>query len=551
MKTTKKMSKSANNGIDPLVLINKYGTDALRYTLIREVAGAGQDIRLEYNRKTDESASVEASRNFTNKLWNAARFVMLNLDGKTPQELGIPALENLELADRWILSRYNQVVQTTRSDLDKYGFGEAAKELYEFIWGDFCDWYIELVKPRLYEDEATPSKQTAQQTLALVLDGILKLLHPFMPHITEEIWHTLNQAGEGEFLAVQPYPTALPDLIDNGLEQQFDLLFNTVRTVRNLRAEAGIKPSTKIETILETENPEERNILQATADYIKDLGTIETLTIRGGQVHHQAEPKASAAAAAAQTAQARPNALPTPNPVVTEVKDFWTTMRPLLEAPLEYLGSFFTDVRRPAITLLWIGAGAVSLKLAIALVDAVDDVPVFGSLMELTGIWFTYRFVSKNLLTSRDRSQLVEKYKAWQSDIFGQHRLRQIEPRTQKAIKAAPAQPRLEPAAEAVTSVQALPQAGDTVPQTKMFAGVVGTIQVLIPLTGVVDVDALKAKLEKDLGKIEAEIKSLSGRLSNPGFVEKAPADVVQGARDALAEAETQADILRSRLNML
>ena len=110
----------------------------------------------------------------------------------------------------------------------------------------------------------------------------------------------------GNFLAVQPYPTALPDLIDNGLEQQFDLLFNTVRTVRNLRAEAGIKPSTKIETILETENPEERNILQATADYIKDLGTIETLTIRGGsQVHHQAEPKASAAAAAAQTAQAR------------------------------------------------------------------------------------------------------------------------------------------------------------------------------------------------------------------------------------------------------
>ena len=197
------------------------------------------------------------------------------------------------------------------------------------------------------------------------------------------------------------------------------------------------------------------------------------------------------------------------------------------------------------------GLEPFSLKLAIALVDAVDDVPVFGSLMELTGIWFTYRFVSKNLLTSRDRSQLVEKYKAWQSDIFGQHRLRQIEPRTQKAIKAAPAQPRLEPAAEAVTSVQALPQAGDTVPQTKMFAGVVGTIQVLIPLTGVVDVDALKAKLEKDLGKIEAEIKSLSGRLSNPGFVEKAPADVVQGARDALAEAETQADILRSRLNML
>jgi valyl-tRNA synthetase len=203
------------------------------------------------------------------------------------------------------------------------------------------------------------------------------------------------------------------------------------------------------------------------------------------------------------------------------------------------------------VTLLWIGAGVVVLKLAMAAVDAIDDVPLLGILLELAGIWFTYRFVSQNLLTSQDRSRLVETYKAWQTEIFGQHRPRPIESRSRKAIKAAPAKPRLEPAAEPVTTVQALPQAGETVPQTKMFAGVVGTIQVLIPLTGVVDVDALKAKLEKDLGKIEAEIKALSGRLSNPGFVEKAPADVVQGARDALAEAETQAEILQSRLAML
>src|SRR6476469_4994875 len=121
----KKMSKSANNGIDPLLLINKYGTDALRYTLIREVVGAGQDIRLEYNRKTDESASVEASRNFTNKLWNASRFVMMNLEGQTPQQLGVPS-ENLELSDRWILSRFDQVVQQTRNDIDNFGLGEAA-----------------------------------------------------------------------------------------------------------------------------------------------------------------------------------------------------------------------------------------------------------------------------------------------------------------------------------------------------------------------------------------------------------------------------------------
>ena len=164
----KKMSKSANNGIDPLLLIAKYGTDALRYTLIREVAGAGQDIRLDYNRKTEESASVEASRNFTNKLWNASRFVMMNLDGQTPEQLGEP--QNLELCDRWILSRYNQVMQQTNQEIDQYGLGEAAKGLYEFIWGDFCDWYIELVKSRLQEKESASGK-AAQQTLAYVLEG--------------------------------------------------------------------------------------------------------------------------------------------------------------------------------------------------------------------------------------------------------------------------------------------------------------------------------------------------------------------------------------------
>ncbi|HAO13570.1 MAG TPA: valine--tRNA ligase, partial [Planktothrix sp. UBA8407] len=139
----KKMSKSAGNGIDPLLLIDKYGTDAVRFTLMKEVIGAGQDIRLEYNRETDESASVEASRNFANKLWNASRFVMMNLDGKSPKQLGEPNINQLELSDKWILSRFNQTVKQTREDMDNYGIGEAAKGIYEFIWGDFCDWYIE------------------------------------------------------------------------------------------------------------------------------------------------------------------------------------------------------------------------------------------------------------------------------------------------------------------------------------------------------------------------------------------------------------------------
>ncbi len=411
----KKMSKSANNGIDPLILIEKYGTDALRYTLIREVAGAGQDIRLEYNRKTDESISVEASRNFANKLWNAARFVMMNLDSKTPDELGSPltaGIEALELSDRWILSRFQQVVRQTRDYLDTYGLGEAAKGLYDFIWGDFCDWYIELIKSRLREEATAPSRVVAQQTLAYVLEGILKLLHPFMPHITEEIWHTLTQKSE-DVLALQPYPplaaeglTDIPDhlsvgnntssatdhpsvtsvtqsaatsaatsvaLIDPELEQQFELLTGTIRTIRNLRAIAEIKPGKKVSVILQSESPLERQILEVGQSYIQDLAKVETLTIT-----------------------------------------------PVLEQELK-----------------------------------------------------------------------------------------------------------------------------------TTMAGVVGTVQVLMPLAGIADVDALRAKLEKDLAKVEATIASLSKRLENSNFVSKANPEVVQGVKDDLAEAQKQAEILRTHLNRL
>ncbi len=370
----KKMSKSAGNGIDPLLLIEKYGTDALRYTLIKEVAGAGQDIRLEYDRQTDESISVQASRNFANKLWNASRFVLMNLAGETPQNLGQPSpsqRETLDLSDRWILSRYYHTVQQTRSQIETYGLGEAAKGLYEFIWGDFCDWYIELAKSRLWA--GGDQKRSVQPILATVLEGTLTLLHPFMPHITEEIWHTLTQRSETEFLALQAYPEVIAEWLDPDLETTFELLTHTIRIVRNLRAEAQVKPALKVDCILQSENPQEREILNLGSRYIQDLAKVETITI--------------------------------------------------------------------------------------------------------------------------------------------------------------------------VPNSEEIPQ--------QSLVGVTGTVQIALPLAGVVDLESFKAKLEKELAKLEKEIQGFEKRLNNPGFVNKAPQELIENTKGLLSEAQKQAEIMSDRLQRL
>jgi valyl-tRNA synthetase len=482
----KKMSKSANNGIDPLVLINKYGTDALRYTLVREVTGAGQDIRLEYNRKTDESSSVEASRNFTNKLWNAARFVLMNLDGKTPAQLGQPDSSQLELSDRWILSRYNQVVQQVGDYIDNFGMGEAAKELYDFTWGDFCDWYIELVKSRLQSDADFASRQVAQQTLAYVLEGILRLLHPFMPHITEEIWHTLTQSQHGQALALQLYPVAQAQLINPELEDQFDLIIGTIRTIRNLRAEAGVKPGLRVQTILQSDNPQERQVLTTGRPYIQDLARVEDLTItatlpEGGQV--SGEPSQIS----------------------------WDRYRRAIATVLA--------------GLLLLVAG----NLVLDILAAVDSLPLIPPVLKLIGFAYTLWLVYRYLWKASDRQLWFSRLNNLKQQLLGTDRT--------GTTAATPA------SLDYSEPVPALPE--------QMFAGVTGTVQVLLPLAGVVDLEALRSKLEKDLTKVETEVKSTRDRLNNPSFVNKAPEAVVQSARDSLAEAEKQAEILRDRLRYL
>ncbi|MEM7793172.1 MAG: valine--tRNA ligase [Cyanobacteria bacterium P01_C01_bin.118] len=519
-----KMSKSKGNGIDPLVLINKYGTDALRYTLIREVAGAGQDIRLDYNRKTDESSSVEASRNFTNKLWNASRFVMMNLGGKTPADLGEPDTSKLELSDKWILSKFNQTITNTRKYFDKYGMGEAAKVLYEFTWGDFCDWYIELVKPRLYgKDEA--SKLVAQQTLAFVLDGILKLLHPFTPHITEEVWHTLTQTDENSYLAVQPYPTVRPELVDTELEKDFDLLIGTIRTIRNLRAAAGVKPSAKIEAILKTDDANEIRILNATQVYLKDTAKVDTLTIGGTTL-------------TAETMGVAETVSEKSEPVLVEGElpdidwaDGVDAIQTLLKHPLGYAGQAYTAAKKPASVVLLILLGTIGLRLAAAVVTGINTVPLVGRFFQMIGAGYTAWFGGRYLLKAANRRQLWDNTIEFWDEVVGTFSKEGTE---------------TDGPTDSPSEVPAVP--GDS---RQMFAGVFGTVQVLIPLTGLVDVDALKQKLEKSLAKVEGEIKSIKGRLGNKGFVDKAPERVVQETRDSLVEAETQAKLLRERLAML
>jgi valyl-tRNA synthetase len=289
----RKMSKSAGNGIDPLLLIERYGADALRFALVREVAGAGQDIRLDYDRKSDTSATVEASRNFANKLWNATRFALMNLGGETPASLGAPDRAALKLPDRWILSRLARVNRETAERYGIYGLGEAAKGLYEFAWNEVCDWYLELIKRRLNPGEnpgteALADQRTARQVLAKVLAELLVLLHPLMPHLSEELWHGLTGEPEGTFLALQPWPAVDEMALDDALEASFSGVIGLIRIGRNLRAVRGMKPSEKIGQVgIATENDGIRQVISIASDDFKSLIKADSIGIITGSPEYK------------------------------------------------------------------------------------------------------------------------------------------------------------------------------------------------------------------------------------------------------------------------
>ncbi len=234
----RKMSKSLGNGIDPLVEIEKYGADALRFTLATGNS-PGNDMRYVPER-------VEASRNFANKLWNASRFVMMNLPDDEPPAY-LP--EGLSMEDKWVLCKYNRLVADVTENLDKFEIGMAVQKLYDFIWDVYCDWYIELCKVRLTgNDEAAAA--TARGVLVYVMTGILKLLHPFMPFITEEIWQTLPHKGES--IMVSDWPEYNSALCFDSEEQEFGRIMEAIRAVRNRRAEMNVPPSKKAKVYIET-----------------------------------------------------------------------------------------------------------------------------------------------------------------------------------------------------------------------------------------------------------------------------------------------------------
>ncbi len=235
----RKMSKSLGNGIDPLEVIDKYGADALRFMLANGNS-PGNDMRY-----IDEK--VKSARNFANKLWNASRFIMMNLPDGFINE-GLP--ENLNLEDKWVISKFNTLAKEVNENLDKFELGVAVSKLYDFIWDVYCDWYIELTKPRIQEGGET--KNTAQAVLVWVMEGMLKLLHPFMPYITEEIWQVLtNESGP---IMISQFPQYDEKLSFINEEDDFGKIIEAIKAVRARRTEMNVPPSVKAKIFIETQN---------------------------------------------------------------------------------------------------------------------------------------------------------------------------------------------------------------------------------------------------------------------------------------------------------
>ncbi|GAA3345979.1 valine--tRNA ligase [Lysinibacillus sp. FSL M8-0216] len=265
----RKMSKSLGNGVDPMDVIEQYGADSLRYFLATG-SSPGQDLRY-------TTEKVEAVWNFSNKIWNASRFALMNMDGMTYDEIDLTGEKSV--ADKWILTRLNETIERVTSLAERYEFGEVGRELYNFIWDDFCSWYIEMAKLPLYGEDET-AKKTTRSILAYVLDQTMRLLHPFMPFITEEIWQHLPH--DGESITVAAWPTVRTDLHFADEADNMKLLMDIIRSVRNIRAEVNTPMSKKVPLFISAKDAATVAVLEANKAYLEKFCNPDTLTIGEG-----------------------------------------------------------------------------------------------------------------------------------------------------------------------------------------------------------------------------------------------------------------------------
>ena len=262
----RKMSKSRGNVIDPLVVMEEYGTDAFRFTLAA-FAAQGRDILLSEER-------IEGYRHFANKIWNASRFSLTNVADFTgmAHEVDFP---KMNLPNRWILSRFNETVKEVTEALEEYRFNDGAQAIYHFIWHEFCDWFLELVKPVLYGKDDSEERTVTQYVLVTILDGALRLLHPFMPFITEEIWQRLPH--EGKSIMVSDFPTYEEGLRDEKALRDMNLVIETIGGIRNIRGEMDVAPNKRVDAYLLTESQVIREKLEHYRAYITNLARVDTL----------------------------------------------------------------------------------------------------------------------------------------------------------------------------------------------------------------------------------------------------------------------------------
>lgn len=262
----RKMSKSLGNGIDPLEVIDQYGADALRWVLSNGSA-PGQDIRFSFEK-------MDAAWNFINKIWNASRFVLMNLGDFSFDEIDLAGQKTV--ADNWILTKLNETIDKVTLLFEKFEFGEAGRHLYRFIWDDFCDWYIEMSKEILFNEDET-AKRTTKSILAFVLDQTLRLLHPVMPFVTEEIWESVPHKGES--LVIAEYPVVHPELSDDAAAKGMDILMELIRSVRNIRSEVNTPLSKEVELLIKTNDETVERFLKQNVSYIERFCNPSSLAI--------------------------------------------------------------------------------------------------------------------------------------------------------------------------------------------------------------------------------------------------------------------------------